>query len=160
MPVAEEIVAAEERRVACTALVGVCFYVVPLGVVALLRGESPWDIPYYHLAIPIVALVLTPVFYLLMPLFDSVLVFGQPRLTTPRAALMARCVLTNAMGVLALWVFFHGQSVRWFLVLWTLGLPAAFGIIRRIGAYKAAIDRMVGGEPSQTGKPPTDVSER
>jgi hypothetical protein len=147
--VAEEIVDAEKRRVELTAWVGACLYLVPLGVVALLRGESPGDIPYYHLAIPIAALVLTPVLYLLMPLFDSVIVFGQPRLTTPRAALMARCVLTNAMGILALWVFFHGQSVRWFLVLWALGLPAAFGIIRRIGAYKAAIDRTMNGEADQ-----------
>ncbi len=150
MTITDEIVVVEKRRVTLTALVGACLYIVPLCVVAFLRGESPWEIPYYHIAVPIVALVLTPVFYVLMPLFDSVLVFGEPRITTPRAAVIARCVLANAMSVLALWVFFHGGSVTWFLVLWALGLPAAFGILRRIGAYKGAIDRIVSGEAGES----------
>jgi hypothetical protein len=146
----EDMVAAEKRRITRTALVGAVLYLVPLAVVAFLRGESPWEIPYYHLAIPIVVLVLIPLFYVLMPLFDGVLLFGQPRITTPRAALIARCVLANTISLLALWVFFHGQTLTWFLILWALGLPAACGIVRRIGAYRRAVDRILSGEADQS----------
>ncbi len=149
MILAEEAIKREKRRIVRVAVVGACLYLLPLGVVAFLRGESPWEVPYYHVAIPIVVMCLAPVSYLLMPLFDSVLVFGRPRPTTPRAALITRCVVTNAMGVLALWVFFHSQSLRWFLVLWALGLPAVFGIVRRIGAYQGALDRIVSGEADE-----------
>jgi len=146
---AEEAIKGEKRRIARAGVVGAGFYLLPLAVVAFLRGESPWEVPYYHVAIPIVVVCLVPVSYLLMPLFDSVLIFGRPRPTIPRAALIARCVITNAMGVLALWVFFHAQSLKWFLVLWALGLPAVFGIVRRIRAYQGALYRIVSGEAEE-----------
>ena len=147
MTLPEDEVRGERGRLRRTAIAGAAFPLVPLGVVVWLRGVSPWVIPHYHVAIPIVILcVAFPVAYLLMPLFDGVLILGRPRVTGPRAALLIRSGLTAFLALLALWVFLHSRSILWFAVLWTLSLPAAVGIVRRIRAYERALDRIASGE--------------
>jgi len=137
----------ERGRIRRAALLGALFPLVPLIVVAALRGESPWQSPYYHVAVPIVVLcVVYPVCYLLMPLVDGVLILGTPRFTGPRAALLVRSGLTAFMALAALGLFFYAPSIAWFAALWTLSLPAAIGIARRVGAYERALDRIVHGE--------------
>jgi hypothetical protein len=143
----EDEVRRERGRLRRTAILGAIFPLVALVVVLWFRGVAPWAIPYYHVAIPIALLcVAFPAAYVMMPLFDGVLILGRPRITGPRAALLMRCGLTALLSLLALWVFFHSRSIVWFAVLWTLSLPAAVGIARRIGAYERALDRIASGE--------------
>jgi hypothetical protein len=85
-----------------------------------------------------------------MPLFDGTLLLGQPRVTSPRAALTIRCLLTDLIAFAALGVFIHGNTLTWFAVIWALSLPAAFGILRRIGAYGRALDRIVASESAKS----------
>ena len=145
----EEMIASEKRRLRRTGLAAVVLYFAPIAVVAALRGQSPWEIPHFHIAIPIVLICLLPVAYFLMPMFDGVLVFGSVRPTTPRAALFVRCVVTDAIAVAAVYLFLHSGEPMWPVVYWLLGLPAALGILRRIGAYQSAMERIATGrEPS------------
>jgi len=151
----EEQIAREKRRLRGTGLVAVALYFVPVVVLAALKGRSPWEIAYFHLAIPIVLICLLPVAYLLMPLFDSVLVFGAPRPTTARAALLTRCLITDAMAVVSLYLFFHSGELLWPGIYWALGLPAALGILRRIAAYQRAMERIATGADTGDGTSPS-----
>jgi len=149
----EDQIRRERGRIRRTAVIGAAVAVAPAIVVAVLRGQSPWHIPYGHVAIPIVILcLLIPGSYILMPLFDGVLILGRARLTGPRAALLVRCLLTDLMGLAALWVFFHLNSVAWFAVLWGLSLPGTWGILRRVRAYERVLERMA----AETSSPPTE----
>ena len=69
--------------------------------------------------------------------------------TTPRAALFVRCVIADAIAVLAFYLFVHSGEILWPTVYWALGLPAAFGILRRIGAYQTAMERIATGESAE-----------
>ena len=146
----EELMRREKRHLVRTAALGAAFYLVPPVVVGLLRGVSPWEIPHFHIAIPIILICLLPVAYLLTPLVDGVLVLGSVRPTTPRAALFVRCVIADAIAVLALYLFIHSGEILWPTVYWALGLPAAFGILRRIGAYQGAMERIATGESGES----------
>jgi len=142
----EELVVREKRRLWRTGLVAGVLYLVPVAVVACLGGESRWVIPHFHIAIPIVLIGLLPLVYLLMPVVDGVLVLGSVRPTTPRAALFVRCVIVEGIAAFALCLFFQWGEGTWPAVYWVLGLPAAFGVLRRIPAYQAALERIVRGE--------------
>jgi hypothetical protein len=140
----EELIVREKRRLRGTAFVAAVLYFAPPVVVAALRGVSPWVIPHFHVAIPIVLICLLPLAYLMMPMFDGVLALGSVRPTTPRAALVARCVITDTIAALSLYLFFHSGELLWPSIYWLLGVPAAFGILRRISAYQAALERIAG----------------
>ncbi len=142
----EEMVAREKRRLRRTGLAAVLLYLLPPVLCAVLRGRSPWVIPHFHVAIPIVLICLLPLAYFLMPMFDGVLAFGSVRPTTPRAALFVRCVITDAIAVLSVYLFLHSGELMWPAAYWILGLPAALGILRRIGAYQAAMERIATGQ--------------
>ena len=77
----DELIAQEKRRLWRTGIAAVVLYLVPVAVVAWFRGESPWVIPHFHIAIPIVLICLLPLVYLLMPMVDGVLVLGSVRPT-------------------------------------------------------------------------------
>jgi len=141
----EELIAREKARLRGTGLTAVALYFAPPVVVAALRAQSPWEIPHFHVAIPLALIGLLPVAYFLMPMFDGVLVFGSVRPTTPRAALFARCAIVDGIAALAVYLFFHSGAPAWPAAYWILGLPAAFGILRRISAYQTAMERIATG---------------
>jgi hypothetical protein len=141
-----ELVEREKRSIRRTALVGGLLPLVPAVVVALLHGRPPVTIPYYHVAIGIAIVCLVPGLYLVMPFFDGALMLGRQRLTGPRAALLVRCTVTNLVSALAFYVFLHSGDWRWFAAVWALSLPAAAGILRRIGAYVKVLERTASGE--------------
>ena len=138
-------IATEARRIRWVAVAGAAQYAIPAVVVAVLRGEAPFRIPGYHIAIPIILACLSLLAYVLMPLFDGVLTIGEPRPTKARAALMMRCVLTNTIGLAALLVFFQSAELVWPGVIYALGIPGAAGIIRRIPAYQTVMERTARG---------------
>lgn len=148
----EELIEKERRRLLTTALTAVALYGVPPAFVAVMRGHSPWVLPHFHVAIPAVLLALLPVAYLVMPLADGVLVLGSVRPTTPRAALLVRCVIVEGMALISVYLFLHSDGLLWPALYWAAGLPAAVGIIRRIGAYQRAMERIATGQHSSEGR--------
>ncbi|MGQ9730054.1 MAG: hypothetical protein ACUVX8_02155, partial [Candidatus Zipacnadales bacterium] len=122
-------------------------YLCPLIIVAVMRGQTPWEAPGLHVGIPIGFICLLPAAYLLMPLCDGVLLLGSPRPTTPRAAMLVRCIIADTIALVSLVLFFLTGEIRWWpLVYWLLGLPAVVGIFRRVGAYQAAMKRIATGQ--------------
>jgi len=142
----EETINQEKRRLRGLGVTGFVLYFAPVAVGAALRGQSPWEIGHFHVAIPIALICLLPVAYFLMPMFDGVLAFGSARPTKPRAALFARCVVVDAIAALTVYLFLHSGALAWPAAYWILGLPAAFGILRRIGAYQGAMERIATGQ--------------
>jgi hypothetical protein len=145
----EEMIVQEKHRLRRTGVAAVVLYFAPIVAVAALRGRSPWEIPHFHIAIPIVLICLLPVAYFLMPMFDGVLVFGSARPTTARAALFVRCAIADAIAVLSFYLFIHSGELMWPVIYWALGLPAALGILRRIGAYQSAMERIATGQAAK-----------
>lgn len=138
-------IAKEARRIRWVAVAGAVQYTAPAIVVAALRGQAPFRIPGYHVAIPIALVCLSLFSHILMKLFDGVLTIGDLRPTKARAALMMRCILTNAIGLAALLVFFQSGELVWPAVIYALGIPGAAGIIRRIPAYQTVMERIARG---------------
>lgn len=147
----EELRRRERRLLRRTALAAVALYAVPPVVVALLHGQAPWELPHFHVAIPIALLVLLPLAYLIMPLADGVLVLGSVRPTTPRAALLVRCAIVDGVAVISLYLFLHSGELLWPTLYWMAGLPATVGVLRRIGAYQRAMERIATGKPDREG---------
>jgi hypothetical protein len=145
----DEMIRREKGNLFRTGAAGAAFYLAPVVAVTVLKGASPWEMAHFHIAIPIVLICLLPVAYLVMPLVDGVLVLGSVRPTTPRAALFVRCFIADAIAVLAFYLFVHSGELLWPAVYWALGLPAAFGVLRRIGAYQAAMERIATGETAE-----------
>jgi len=57
-----------------------------------------------------------------------------------------RCVIADAVAILAFYLFAHSGELLWSAIYWTLGLPAALGVLRRIGAYQNSMERIARGE--------------
>ena len=71
---------------------------------------------------------------------------GSPRPTKARAALLTRSIITNFIGLASLLVFIHSDELRWPTIIWLLGIPAAVGLLRRIGAYQRVMEQIARGE--------------
>jgi len=136
----------EKAKIRAAAFLGAVEYLAAPILVAILRGASPIDIGGYHVAIPIVVVCLIPLAYIMMKFFDGVLIMGSPRPTKARAALVTRSIITNFIGLASLLVFLHSGELRWPTIIWLLGIPAAIGLIRRIGAYQRVMERIARGE--------------
>jgi len=74
-----------------------------------------------------------------------VLIMGNPRPTKPRAALVVRAGLTNLIGLEALAVFLLCGDIYWVGAVYVLGIPAVFGLLRRIGAYTKVMENLARG---------------
>jgi hypothetical protein len=142
----EDMIGREKRRLRGMGTTGFLLYFVPVLTGAALRGQSPWELPHFHTAIPIVLLCLLPLAYFLMPMFDGVLVLGSVRPTTPRAALFVRCVIVDGIALLSVYLLLHSGAVVWPGVYWLAGLPAALGLLLRIRAYQTAMERIATGQ--------------
>lgn len=138
----EERIARERGRIRFMGIVGAIEYAAAAVVVAVMRGSLPYEAPLRHAAIPIVIACLVPIAYLTMKVFDGVLIMGNPRPTKPRAALVVRAGLTNLIGIGALVVFLLCGEVYWAGAVYVLGIPAALGILRRIGAYTRVMENL------------------